>query len=57
MQGGNMVTVRLVRLIEAHCDEIANGVLKKFQGSSRTSDLRNVPAQELRQRTLEILRI
>ena len=51
-----MLTVRLVRLIEAHCDEIADEVLKKFQASSRTSDLRNVPPQELRQRTLEILR-
>jgi hypothetical protein len=51
-----MLAVRLVHLIEAHCDEIAAGVLKKFQGSPRTSDLRNVPPPELRQRTLEILR-
>jgi hypothetical protein len=51
-----MITVRLVRLIETHCDEIADGVLKKFQDSTRTRDLRNVPPQELRQRTLEILR-
>jgi hypothetical protein len=51
-----VLAVRLVHLIEAHCNEIADGVLKRFQGSSRTSDLRNVPAQELRQRTLEILR-
>jgi hypothetical protein len=51
-----MITVRLVRLIEAHSDEIADGVLKKFQNSSRTSDLRNVPVQELRERTLEVLR-
>ncbi len=51
-----MLAVRLVRLIESHSDDIADGVLNKFRGSPRTSDLRNIPAQELRQRTLEILR-
>jgi hypothetical protein len=51
-----MITVRLVRLIESHSDEIADGVLKKFQDSSRSSDLRNVPLPELRERTLEVLR-
>lgn len=51
-----MIAVRLVRLIEAHCDELADAVVEKFYGSSRTSDLRNVPPQELRQRSLEILR-
>jgi hypothetical protein len=55
-QRNGMLPVRLVHLIEGHCDEIAAGVLKKFQGSPRTSDLRNVPPSELRQRTLEILR-
>ena len=51
-----MLAVRLVRLIESHSDEIADGVLNKFQASPRTSDLRNIPGQELRQRTLEVLR-
>ena len=51
-----MLAVRLVRLIESHSDEIADGVLHKFAASPRTSDLRNIPPHELRQRTLEILR-
>jgi hypothetical protein len=51
-----MIAVRLVRLIEAHSDELADGLLTKFQTSSRTRDLRNVPAQELRERSLEVMR-
>jgi hypothetical protein len=51
-----MIAVRLVHLVETHCDEIADGVLKKFQLSPRTSDLRKVSPQELRQRTVEVLR-
>jgi hypothetical protein len=50
-----MIAVRLVRLIEAHSDELADGLLNKFRTSSRTSDLRNVSAQELRGRSLEII--
>lgn len=51
-----MIAVRLVRQIEANCDELADGLLDKFQTSPRTSDLRKVPAQELRARSREILR-
>ena len=50
-----MIAVRLVRLIEAHSDELADGLLSKFRTSPRTSDLRNVSAQELRGRSLEII--
>ncbi|HEY6338817.1 MAG TPA: hypothetical protein VIW68_10010 [Candidatus Sulfotelmatobacter sp.] len=50
-----MLAVRVVRLIESHGDEIADGVLKKLQCSSRTTDFRNIPPRELRQRILEIL--
>lgn len=51
-----MIAVRLVRLIERHSDELTDGLVKKFLSSPRTSDLRKVPAQELRGRSYEILR-
>ncbi len=51
-----MIAVRLVRLIESHCDELTEGLLTRFQSSSRTSELRKVPVQELRNRSSEILR-
>lgn len=38
-----MIAVRLVRLIEDHSDELTEGLLRKFQTSLRTSDLRKVP--------------
>src|SRR5215831_13628539 len=51
-----MIAVRLVRLIEKHSDELTDELLRKFQNSPRTSELRKVPAQELRNRSYEILR-
>lgn len=51
-----MIAVRLVRLIESHSDELADGLLEKFHRSSHTKDLRKVPALELRNRSYEILR-
>ena len=50
-----MIAVRLVRLIESHSDELTEGLLKKFQCSARTAELRKVPAHELRDRSYEIL--
>lgn len=50
-----MIALRLVRLIEDHSDELAEGLLKKFQSSSLTKDMGKVPAQELRDRVYEIL--
>lgn len=50
-----MIAVRLVRLIEQHSDDLTDGLLKKFQSSPRTSDLLNVPANELRKRSHEII--
>jgi hypothetical protein len=51
-----MIAVRLVRLIEKHSDELTDELLGKFQTSPRTSELRKVPVQELRNRSYEILR-
>ncbi len=51
-----MIALRLVRLIENHSDELAAGLLKKFQNSPRTRGLQKVPASELRERSYEIYR-
>jgi hypothetical protein len=50
-----MIAVRLVRLIEQHSDELTDGLLRKFQSSPRTGDLRKVPLKDLRDRSHEIL--
>ncbi len=51
-----MLAARLVRLIEEHSEELAQGLQQKLLTSERTSDLRKVPAEELEQRTYEIYR-
>lgn len=51
-----MIAIRLVRLIEKHSDELTDGLLTKFQSSSRTRGLASVPTPELRSRSNEILR-
>src|SRR5215475_285107 len=50
-----MIAVRLVRLIENHSDELTDGLLNKLQTTSRTSELRKVPREDLRKRSYEIL--
>ncbi len=50
-----MIALRFVRLIESHSEELAEGLIEKFQTSSRTVDMRKVPPTELRQRSCEIL--
>jgi hypothetical protein len=55
-QERTMIAVRLVHLIEKHSEELTEELLRKFQTSPRTSDLRKVPVQELRNRSDEILR-
>jgi hypothetical protein len=49
-----MLAYRLVRLIEAHSDALANGLLRKIQDSDRTPSYTNVPSEELKQRVHEI---
>ena len=51
-----MLAYRLVRLIEAHSDALAAGLLRKVQSSPVLPDYRNVPAEELKQRVYEIYR-
>lgn len=50
-----MIALRLVRLIENHSDELAEGLIRKLQGSVRTRDMKKVPVEELRGRMHEIL--
>jgi hypothetical protein len=51
-----MVALRLVRLIEAHSNELSLGLLNKIHNSPCASDLLKVPADELHERTHEIYR-
>jgi hypothetical protein len=51
-----MISLRLVRLIESHSDELADELVAKLDASSRTADLRKVPVEELRRGFQEVLR-
>jgi hypothetical protein len=50
-----LIALRLVHLIETHSDELTQGLVHKVLTSSRTSDLRKVPPEELRDRIHELL--
>jgi hypothetical protein len=50
-----MIALRLVRLIESHSDQLAEGLVSKIKTSPRTADMRKVPEDELRRRVHEIL--
>ena len=52
-----MFSIRLVKLIEAHSDKLAQGLMHSLQTSPRASELlRKVPADELQRRAHEIYR-
>lgn len=51
-----MIALRLVRLIESHSDELVTQIVTRLQTSARTSGMRKVPVEELRERSYEILR-
>jgi len=51
-----MLAIRLVRLIEAHSEQLALGLTEKVWNCPRCSDLNKVPADEFRARTQEIYR-
>jgi hypothetical protein len=50
-----MISLRLVRLIEVHSEELAAELVAKLEKSSHTSDLQKVPVGELRRRIHEVL--
>jgi len=49
-----MIAIRLVRLIEAHCDDLARSLMEKLQTSTQLDDLHRVPREELEERVKEI---
>lgn len=49
-----MVALRLVRLIESHSEELADGLVKKLHTSERTSAYQKIPAHELRHAVLQV---
>jgi hypothetical protein len=51
-----MLAMRLLRLIEAHSDELSRGLTEQIRKSERTSDFRNVPAANLRLAATEVYR-
>ena len=51
-----MIALRLVRLIENHSEELAEGLTQKLLSSERTRDIRKVPANELHHRCHEVYR-
>jgi hypothetical protein len=51
-----VISLKLVRLVEFHSDELAAELVAKLERSSRTADLQKVPVEELRGRIHEILR-
>lgn len=51
-----MLGSRLVRLIEKHSDELADGLQAKLRNSDRTSEYRGIPQEELRSAAREVYR-
>jgi hypothetical protein len=49
-----MLATRLVQLIEAHSNRLSEDLLQKFLKHERCATLRNVPEQELRDRSYEV---
>ena len=51
-----MLGIRLVRLIEEHSAELAQGLTAQIRQSERTSDFRGIPAEDLRLAAAEVYR-
>lgn len=49
-----MLATRLVRLIEAHAEQLSQGLMHKLRNDARCADMHKVPPEELRARTFEI---
>jgi len=43
-----MISLKILRLIESHSEQLAHGLVEKILGSERTSDFRRLDATELR---------
>ncbi|MGA8440982.1 MAG: hypothetical protein WB762_18075 [Candidatus Sulfotelmatobacter sp.] len=51
-----MLSLRLVRLIETHSDQLALGLTQQVRDSGRTSDFKKIPCDELRLAAVEVYR-
>jgi hypothetical protein len=51
-----MITRKLVRMIEAHCDDLAKGLAEKLHRSSRTAGFLVIPREELVHATGDLYR-
>ena len=51
-----MLTLKLVRLIEKHSEELVGGLTEQIHLSERTSDFRKIPAAELELAAAEVYR-
>ena len=51
-----MLAMRLVRLIEAHSETLSRGLAEQIRKSERSSDFREIPAEELRLAATEVYR-
>ena len=51
-----MLGIRLVRLIEEHSAELAQGLTAQIRQSERTSDFKEIPAEDLRLAAAEVYR-
>jgi hypothetical protein len=51
-----MLGIRLVRLIEEHSAELARGLTTQIRQSERTSDFKQIPAEDLRLAAAEVYR-
>jgi len=49
-----MIALRLVRLIESHSDQLAEGLIHKLQRSSRAADLQKIASHEVHERAQEV---
>ena len=51
-----MLAMKLVRLIEAHSEKLSRTLAQQIRNSDRTSDFRNIPAEDLRLAATEVYR-
>jgi hypothetical protein len=49
-----MIAYRLVRLIEAHSDQLATGLMQKLRNDPKTCTYGEAPSQEFHDRVLEV---
>jgi hypothetical protein len=49
-----MLGLRLMRLVEAHSEELAAGLTEKLRKAERTCDFRRIPPEDLHRRAAEV---